>query len=249
MSNQLKITEANISCDWESTTPTMYPGQEVTEEVKVSREVFTKFMQSFSQLLEIGMENTASASLEGVGSASSKFSMKSVTEFKESYEKQVTDKWSHDTLSKWTVPSNAIVGTLITQANVVCGGLIISIPTSAITKAWTIDEIVETVGSRYYTDALRSAVSGKIGPKPEFTPAVYQPVKGLTCHHRDFREPKIDNCHDDGKYCLELDGKSFVVCHHHNMQWYGGSKCNCSHVDGQNVIVVSASSLNEDYYK
>ena len=248
MSNQLKIAPENISFDWEPTTPEVEPGMKINKTVKVSEEVYTRFFQSFRELITIGMKETAKTSLGAAGSASSELSFNSETEFNQSYERQVTKKFESETSTEWTVPEGAVVGTLISQVDAVCGGLIISIPLAADTRAWKVDDIIRVVGERYYTEDVRMATNGKLAPNPKYSPAVYQPVVGETCHHMKFKEPKIDNCHVDGSNCVELDGKQFVVCHHRKFHWIGGADCNCSRVDNANVIIRSANGLNEDYY-
>jgi hypothetical protein len=77
---------------------------------------------------------------------------------------------------------------------------------------------------------------------------VILPVQGKTCHHVKFLRAFDDSCQPDAaKHCLIMDGSHFAVCHHHDRKWIGGPECNCDHVDGTNVVLVTAKSLSNLY--
>ena len=69
-------------------------------------------------------------------------------------------------------------------------------------------------------------------------PILALPVIGKTCHHVKFLEKHDDNCSVDSSNCVNLDGTSFVVCHHQEFQWIGGEGCDCNHIDNVNVLIV-----------
>ncbi len=219
-------------------------GQKVKLNTSQYQRLEEEYKQSTRLLLALEVKSEVTAQY---GAASGSLSMTARTEYEvqTSFSQSKEDITHTITEQDLDLPSGSIHGTVVGKVDVQAGGYRFTIPLFHFPQIWTASNF-KFFNGKSGTQALQLAmdsVGSEYRANGTHRNVRIPPPNGKTCHHVKFREAHPDNCHPDGSNCVELAGDSFVVCHHHDFKWIGGPNCNCTHIDGSNVIIKPASQL------
>ncbi len=225
------------------------PGAEVSIKTDKMEEVVSIYKRSFRSLTKIGMKSEVSGSY-GALSGSLAVTAEHEQELQESLESTITSTTQTHIENSFKMAEGQDYGTVIWKVDMQIGGVLVTIPINQETNYWDNSNIAQ-FQSHYASGPMQSMLErcgGEISELPKtITPKLIMPFSGKTCHHVKFLRPFSDSCHVDNANCVELDGTEFVVCHHNDFEWIGGTDCNCHKIEAGLVVRRPASELSVHY--
>lgn len=249
----MKITNENVYIDWVDSD--VLPGTRVHEVTSLKTRTLTEFRLTYKNSLKIGVSSEVDEKL-AESEYQTKYSLDDELEFEawldETFEREIENTKE----TEFTVPEGSRLGSILFKVDFVFGAEYLPVTVGHLV-VFLSPELASNYFHQYHMSSGFQQVANLLNPqdcpllaegegKPK-KPYLFLPPKGRTCHHVQFRKQHLDSCHIDNKYCLDLPGDEFVVCHHHNFRWIGGKQCNCTHVDNKNVMRIKARDLNEAY--
>jgi hypothetical protein len=243
-----RMNDEYVYCDFVGFGFAKGKQSEVTITNTAINKVVTQFKTAHRSLTKLGMKTEVGGTY-GAVTGSVAVSADNETELTKSLEQEITKETQSVIKNKFILGEDEDYGTVIWQVDFQIGGRSVTVPISQRTALWTSRDVQQFKG-KSLTHAMKSMViaTGNTFENVPHKSCVIPPVTGKTCHHVKFLRAFDDSCEPDAaKHCLIMDGSHFAVCHHHDRKWIGGPECNCDHVDGTNVVLVTARSLSNLY--